>query len=54
MPTPGEVRSLRLGPGTPVITVIRTAIDTDGTPVEVCDTVMASDRYVLTYQLPAT
>jgi hypothetical protein len=25
----------------------------DGAPVEVCDTVMAADRYVLSYRLPA-
>src|SRR5690606_5630521 len=49
MPTPGEARSLRLGPGVPVIVVVRTAVDTDGVPVEVCDTVMAADRYVLSY-----
>jgi GntR family transcriptional regulator len=54
MPTPDEARSLRLGPGVPVIVVVRTAVDTDDVPVEVCDTVMAADRYVLSYELPAS
>lgn len=54
MPTPEEVKALRLPPGTPVITLVRTAYDTDGRAVEVCDTVMSADRYVLSYELPAT
>ncbi len=54
MPTPTEVRTLRLAPGVPVIHLIRTAYDTDQRAVEVCDTVMAADAYVLSYQLPAT
>jgi len=54
MPAPHEVRSLRLAAGVPVIHLIRTAYDTEGRAVEVCDTVMAADAYVLAYQLPAT
>lgn len=53
MPTPEEARALRLVAGVPVITVTRTAVDTEGRAVEVCDTVMAADRYVLSYELPA-
>lgn len=53
MPSPEEARALRLVAGVPVITMVRTAFDTNGTAVEVCDTVMASDRYVLSYELPA-
>jgi GntR family transcriptional regulator len=53
MPSPGEVRMLRLASGVPVIHLIRTAYDTEGRPVELCDTVMAADAYVLSYQLPA-
>ncbi len=53
MPSPEEVKALRLMPGVPVIGVVRTAYDSNGQPVEVCDTVMAADRYVLTYDLPA-
>lgn len=53
MPAPQEVRTLRLASGVPVIHLIRTAYDTQGRAVEVCDTVMAADAYVLAYQLPA-
>jgi GntR family transcriptional regulator len=53
MPTPEEARALRLAPGVPVLHLIRTATDEDALPVEVCDTVMAADRYVLSYALPA-
>jgi GntR family transcriptional regulator len=53
MPTPEESRALRLPVGIPVLQLVRTAFDQDGTPVEVCDTVMAADRYVLSYRLPA-
>ena len=53
MPSPDEVKLLRLASGVPVIHLIRTAYDTEGRAVEVCDTVMAADAYVLAYQLPA-
>ncbi|MGD9526851.1 MAG: GntR family transcriptional regulator [Dehalococcoidia bacterium] len=53
MPTADERRRLRLTPGTPVLTVLRTAIDTDGRPVELCDTVKAAPAYVLEYDFPA-
>ena len=53
MPTPDETKSLKLGPGVPVFHLVRTAYDTKGQAVEVCDTVMAADRYVLAYELPA-
>jgi GntR family transcriptional regulator len=52
MPTPEEAQALRLAPGTPVLHLVRSAMDTDGVVVEVCDTVMAGDRYVLEYELP--
>lgn len=54
MPTPAEVKLLHLAAGVPVIHLVRTAHDTEGRPVEVCDTVMAADAYVLSYRLPAT
>ncbi|MFI0734464.1 GntR family transcriptional regulator [Streptomyces sp. NPDC021225] len=54
MPSPQEVRTLHLASGVPVIHLIRTAYDSEGRAVEVCDTVMAADAYVLSYQLPAT
>jgi GntR family transcriptional regulator len=53
MPTPEESKALRLAAGSPVLALVRTAYDTDDRPVEVCDTVMSADVYVLTYQLPA-
>jgi GntR family transcriptional regulator len=53
MPLPEEVRALHLSPGVPVFVLVRTAFDTEGTALEVCDTVMAADQYVLSYELPA-
>jgi len=53
MPTPEEARALNLSPGVPVFRLVRTAYDTDGRAVEVCDTIMAADAYVLAYDLPA-
>lgn len=54
MPSPAEVKTLRVAAGVPVIHLVRTAFDSEGRAVEVCDTVMASDAYVLSCQLPAT
>lgn len=53
MPTAAERRRLDLSPGTPVITLIRTAFDVTGRPVEVCDTVRSTPAYVLEYDFPA-
>jgi GntR family transcriptional regulator len=53
MPTPEEVRLLHLAPGVPVFRLVRTAFDLEGRAVEVCDTIMAADAYVLSYELPA-
>ncbi len=53
MPSPDEARALDLGPGTPVILVARTAYVAGNRPVEICDTVMAADRYELQYDIPA-
>jgi GntR family transcriptional regulator len=53
MPTPEERRRLGLGAGVPVLLVLRTAVDVEGRPVEVCDTVKASPSYVLEYSVPA-
>ena len=53
MPTPDETKILGLRPGVPVFRLVRTAYDVDGRAVEVCDTVMASDAYLLSYELPA-
>lgn len=53
MPTADERRRLELPDGVPVLVVVRTAYDTAGAPVEVCDTVKAAPAYVLEYDIPA-
>jgi GntR family transcriptional regulator len=53
MPARDEISVLQLSPGVPVFHLVRTAYDTEGRPVEVCDTVMSADAYVLAYELPA-
>ncbi len=53
MPTPDEAKMLELAPGIPVFHLIRTAYDIDGRAVEVCDTIMAADSFILNYELPA-
>src|SRR4051812_30049503 len=53
MPTEEEVRALQLPAGVPVLRLIRVAFDVEDVAVEVCDTVMGADRYVLSYELPA-
>lgn len=53
MPTPEERRQLELEPGVPVLTVLRTAYDSDDVAVEVCDTVKVASAYLLEYEFPA-
>jgi GntR family transcriptional regulator len=53
MPSPEEAKALRLASGTPVLHLVRTAYDTNKTAVEVCDTVMSADMYLLSYRLDA-
>ncbi len=53
MPTEAEARVLAMMPGVPVFRLIRTAYDVEGRAVEVCDTIMSADAYVLNYELPA-
>jgi GntR family transcriptional regulator len=53
MGSPDETRLLSLTPGVPVLDLVRVAHDTEEQPVEVCHTVMAADRFVLSYELPA-
>lgn len=53
MPSPEERRRLRLPAGTPVLTVRRIAFDSNGSPVELTDTVKAAPSYVLEYRFPA-
>ena len=53
MPTEAEARLLAMVPGVPVFRLVRTAFDIEGRAVEVCDTIMSADAYVLNYELPA-
>ncbi|MFD5780783.1 GntR family transcriptional regulator [Streptomyces sp. NPDC126933] len=48
-----EVSALALSPGSPVIHLVRDAITDSGRVVEVCDTIMAADQFVLDYRFPA-
>jgi GntR family transcriptional regulator len=54
MPTPEERRLLELDPGVPVVTLIRTAYDSDGKPVEVFDSVVAADKHQFVYDVAMT
>lgn len=53
MPTPEERRALQLAAGVPVLTVLRTAYDTNDVAVEVCDTVKVASAYMLEYDFSA-
>jgi GntR family transcriptional regulator len=51
MPTPHETRLLRLGPGVPVVCVLRTVYDSGDRPVEAQVTVAAADRHLFRYEV---
>lgn len=51
MPLPEEASALRLGPGTPVMRIVRTIYDQNDHPVEICDMLLAADRQELIYHL---
>ncbi|WP_198961286.1 GntR family transcriptional regulator [Pseudonocardia sp. MH-G8] len=53
MPAAEERRRLGLQEGIPVLVVVRTAYDTAGMPVEVCQTVKAAPAFVLEYDIKA-
>ncbi|MEU6698713.1 GntR family transcriptional regulator [Pseudonocardia sp. NPDC046786] len=53
MPSADERDRLQLFDGVPVIVVVRTAYETTGRPVEVCDTLKAASAYILEYDIPA-
>lgn len=53
MPSTEERRRLQLTDGVPVVVLVRTAYDTTGRPLEVCDTLKAAPAYVLEYEVPA-
>ncbi|MGW7457039.1 GntR family transcriptional regulator [Streptomyces sp. NPDC054797] len=48
-----EIAALSLSPGSPIIHLTRNACSQDGRIVEVCDTLMAADQFVLDYRIPA-
>lgn len=49
MPTPEEVLSMALSPGTPIFEIVRVAADHDGQVVEVNEMVLNSSSYILEY-----
>lgn len=51
--TKAESVALALSPGAPVIHLIRSARTSAGRVVEVCDTLMSADQFVLDYRFPA-
>lgn len=53
MPSPRELQSLRLRPGTPVACLLRTGYDQDDLPVRVAQTILPGDRYTIVYEVPA-
>ncbi|WP_301127401.1 GntR family transcriptional regulator [Streptomyces cacaoi] len=52
MPTPGEASVLELLPGVPVLEVLHTSMDQDGTPFEVSRYVHRADQTGLLYEMP--
>jgi GntR family transcriptional regulator len=52
MPTPDELRSLDLTGGVPVVALIRVAYSGEQ-PVEVFVSVLAGDKHVFSYEIPA-
>ncbi|AZM77205.1 GntR family transcriptional regulator [Streptomyces sp. KPB2] len=51
--TKQEIGALSLSPGSPIIHLTRNAESEAGRIVEVCDTLMAADQFVLEYRIPA-
>ena len=51
MPTPDEARGLRIPDGVPVLDIVHTGIDQDGTPFEVTQFIMRADRNALDYTM---
>jgi GntR family transcriptional regulator len=51
MPTPDEVKVLKLPSGVPVVRILRTVYDSAGLAVEVQDTVAAADKHQFRYEV---
>ncbi len=52
--TKAETKALALSPGSPVLHLVRDAVSESGRVVEVCDTIMAADQFVLDYRFSAS
>jgi GntR family transcriptional regulator len=53
MPTPEERSQLQIPEGVPVFRIVRRAFGVERRVLELCDTIMPADRYVLTYPFRA-
>jgi len=53
MPQPEETERLDIAAGTPVVDVVRLAVDADGTPVEVSEMTADASAYVFRYEFSA-
>jgi GntR family transcriptional regulator len=53
MPSPDEAERLDIAPGTPVVEIIRVAVDATGIPVEVTEMIADASAYVFRYEFPA-
>ncbi len=53
MPSPEEAQRLGISEGVPVVRVLRTLYNLTERPQEVDDSLMAGDRHVLVYKIPA-
>lgn len=51
--TKQETVALSLSPGSPILHLTRGALAESGRVVEVCETVMAAEQFVLDYRIPA-
>ena len=51
MHTPDEARGLRIPDGVPVLDIVHTGIDQDGTPFEVTQFIMRADYNALDYTM---
>ena len=50
MPSAEEAERLAVAPGTPVVDIVRVALDAGGTPVEVNEMTAGSSAYVFRYE----
>jgi DNA-binding GntR family transcriptional regulator len=53
LPSPDEVRLLDLAEGEPVVEILRTSYDNEGTPVHTLQTICAASRHVFEVRQPA-